>query len=241
MNEQDILDYMTTLSGENFRKLESKIGQKRWVDTYGFPEGMYKWFIGGISKHRGDDWEKEYIASCASLGLKTSGDHDAVLDQSIVQKNNLKGKLIEIKFFSALVPDGSKKIEKRGWALPWGERAQRIKTDTNNVTGYAQPKNGTWLQVKPACANYGLFSVLHGNGAMHYWIPYHLISQAPGKKNYEQNKIPLGIQHRNHTTEGQVGMTPRIHELFFLDVTIDTPFLTDLSKYDLSKYENLTY
>jgi len=241
MNEQDILDYTAKLDGETFSKLQSKIGLKRWVDTYKFPEEMYKWFIGGISKHRGDDWEQEYIDHCSSLGPKTSGDHDAVLDTALVTDNNLKGKLVEIKFFSCLVPDGAKKIEQRGYALPWGERAQRVRKDDKNPTGWARPKAGTWLQVKPECAHYGLFSALHGNGAIHYWIPYHLISKVPGKKNYEVGKIPLGIQHRNHTTEGQVGMQSRLHELFFLDITIDSPFLSDLSKYDLSKYENLTY
>jgi hypothetical protein len=33
----------------------------------------------------------------------------------------------------------------------------------------------------------------------------------------------------------------KFHDLFLLDITWETPFLTDLSKYDLSKYENLVY
>ena len=76
---------------------------------------------------------------------------------------------------------------------------------------------------------------------MHYWIPYHLIQTSPGKKNLQEGRIPMGIQHRNHATEGQIDLNARIHELFFLDVTEGTPFLTDLSKYDLARYETVRY
>lgn len=241
MKEQDILNYMSTLSGEEFRKLEDKIGQARWTDAYQFPAEMYQWFRGGISKHRGDAWENQYVATCASLGPKTNGDHDATLDAGIVQQYGLKGQTVEIKFFTAMVPDSAKQIEKRGWALPWGERALRIRQDAKNPTGWAVPKKGTWQQVKPNCAHYGLFSALHGNGAIHYWVPYHLISRRPGKNNVEEGMIPMGIQHRGHEIEGQVDIKARFHELFFLDVTVDTPFLTDLSGYDLAKYESLVY
>jgi len=241
MNEQDLLMYMATLNGEDYRKLEEKIGHARWVDTYKFPTKMYQWFRGGISKHRGDAWENQYVAGCRSLGPKTNGDHDATLNESLVTQYNLKGATVEIKFFTSMVPDSAKEIEKRGWALPWGERAHRLNKDANNPTGWAVPKKGTWQQVKPTCADYGLFSALHGDGALHYWVPYHLLSRKPGKKNVEENMIPMGIQHRGHEIEGQVDIKPRFHELFFLDATIGTPFLKDLSKYNLAKYDSRVF
>ncbi len=241
MTEDQILNYLSNLNGEDFRKFEDRVGNSRWTNTYNFPAEMYQWFKGGISKHRGDAWENQYVATCSSLGPKTNGDHDATLDQALVSQYGLKGQTVEIKFFTCLSPDSAKQIENRGWALPWAERAQRIKKDIKNPTGYAVPKKGTWQQVKPNCAHYGLFSALHGDGALHYWVPYHLISRRPGKKNVEQGMIPMGIQHRGHEIEGQVDIKPRFHELFFLDATIGTPFLTDLSRFDLSKYENLVY
>jgi hypothetical protein len=241
MTEQDILNYMSALRGEDFRRLEDMIGRTRWKDSYQFPEEMYRWFKGGISKHRGDAWENQFVATCSSLGPKTNGDHDATLDSKLVKDYVLKGSTVEIKFFTCMTEDSAKQIEKRGWALPWGERAQRIKQDVTNPTGWSVPKKGTWQQVKPTCAHYGLFSALHGDGALHYWVPYHLLSRKPGKKNVEEGMIPMGIQHRGHEVEGQVDIKPRFHELFFLDATIGTPFLTDLSKYDLTKYENLVF
>jgi len=241
MNEQAILDYMATLKGEDFRKLEEQIGQTRWTNAYQFPDVMYEWFKGGISKHRGDAWENKFVATCNGLGPKTNGDHDATLADSIVTAHGLKGATVEIKFFTSMSNDSAKQIEKRGWALPWGERANRITKDATNPTGWAVPKKGTWQQVKPTCAHYGLFSALHGDGALHYWVPYHLLSRKPGKKNVEAGMIPMGIQHRGHEIEGQVDIKARFHELFFLDATVGTPFITDLSKYDLSKYDNLTY
>jgi hypothetical protein len=241
MTEQDILNHMAILTGEDFRKLEDKIGQTRWKDSYQFPEEMYRWFKGGISKHRGDAWENQFVATCSSLGPKTNGDHDATLDSGLVKQFSLKGSTVEIKFFTCMSSDSAKQIEERGWALPWGERAQRIKQDITNPTGWSVPKKGTWQQVKPTCAHYGLFSALHGDGALHYWVPYHLLSRKPGKKNIEEGMIPMGIQHRGHEIEGQVDIKPRFHELFFLDATVGTPFLTDLSKYDLAKYENLVF
>ena len=236
--KQEALDYIATLSSEELREFEKTYGLDRWVKRYSFPEEMYKWFQGGISKHRGDMWENEYIAACTGLGPKTNGDHDATLDAGIVATQNLKGATVEIKFFTSMSPDSAKQIAKRGFALTWGERALRIPEKAGN---WLPPKKGTWQQVKPNCAHYGLFSALHGNGAMHYWVPYHLLSRTPGAKNVEAGKIPMGIQHRGHDTEGQVDIRSRLHDLFLLDVTVDTPFITDLTKYNLSKYENLVY
>lgn len=219
-----------------FRNFQDEVALTRWTNTYGFPADMQKWFKEGISKHRGDDWENEFRSVCLQLLPKRNANHDAVLDSSTA--SNLKGDLVEIKFFTVMTPDSKKQIIKRGYAQTWAERATNIPMASDKV----QPsKKGTWQQVKPDCANYGLFSALYGNGAVHYWVPYHLLSRAPGKNNVEAGKIPMGIQHKNHATEGQVDIKARFHELFFLDVTIGTPFLTDLSKYDLSKYENLVF
>jgi hypothetical protein len=219
-----------------FREFQDEIAMTRWTDSYGFPADMQKWFKEGISKHRGDDWENEFKAGCSQLLDKRNGNHDAVLDQSIAQ--NLTGDLVEIKFFTVMTPDSKKQINKRGYALTWAERATNINMIKDRVLA---PKKGTWQQVKPDCANYGLFSALYGNGAVHYWVPYHLLSRTPGRDNVEQGKIPMGIQHKNHATEGQVDIKARFHELFFLDVTVGTPFITDLSKYDLTKYESLKF
>jgi hypothetical protein len=241
MNETAILSYMSNLSDEEFRGLEDKIGLERWTKTYNLPSEMYEWFRGGISKHRGDLWENKFVAACNSLGPKTNGDHDATLNDTIVEKQKLRGATVEIKFFTCMTKDSAKDIEKRGYALLWGQRARTIKRSAINPTGWAVPTKGTWQQVKPTCASYGLFSALHGNGAIHYWVPYHLIQSTPGKKNLQEGKIPMGIQHRNHATEGQVDLNDRIHELFFLDVTENTPFLKDLSSYDLNRYESIKY
>ena len=219
-----------------FREFQDEIAMTRWTDSYGFPADMQKWFKEGISKHRGDDWESEFKAGCSQLLDKRNGNHDAVLDQSIAQ--HLTGDLVEIKFFTVMTPDSKKQINQRGYALTWAERATNINMIKDRVQA---PKKGTWQQVKPDCANYGLFSALYGNGAVHYWVPYHLLSRTPGKNNVEAGKIPMGIQHKNHATEGQVDIKARFHELFFLDVTVGTPFITDLSKYDLTKYESLKF
>ena len=219
-----------------FREFQDEIAMTRWTDSYGFPADMQKWFKEGISKLRGDDWESEFKAGCSQLLDKRNGNHDAVLDQSIAQ--HLTGDLVEIKFFTVMTPDSKKQINQRGYALTWAERATNINMVKDRVQA---PKKGTWQQVKPDCANYGLFSALYGNGAVHYWVPYHLLSRTPGKNNVEAGKIPMGIQHKNHATEGQVDIKARFHELFFLDVTVGTPFITDLSKYDLTKYESLKF
>ena len=219
-----------------FRDFQDQVAMTRWTDTYGFPANMQKWFKEGISKHRGDDWENEFRATCPQLLPKRNANHDAVLDASIASK--LKGDLVEIKFFTVMTPDSKKQINSRGYALTWAERATNIPFVKNVLQ---VPKKGTWQQVKPDCANYGLFSALYGNGAVHYWVPYHLLSRTPGKNNVEAGKIPMGIQHKNHATEGQVDIKARFHELFFLDVTVGTPFISDLSKYDLTKYENLVF
>jgi len=229
---QDIV----ALDTQKFRQFQDQVALSRWTDSYGFPAEMQKWFKEGISKHRGDDWENEFRSACPQLLPKRNANHDSVMHPSISQ--SLKGDLIEIKFFTVMTPDSKKQIEKRGYALTWAERATNIMIEQGKVV---PPKKGTWQQVKPDCADYGLFSALYGNGAIHYWVPYHLLSRAPGKNNVEAGKIPMGIQHKNHTTEGQVDIKSRFHELFFLDVTIGTPFITDLSKYDLTKYENVVY
>lgn len=225
-----------------FREFQDEIAMTRWTDSYGFPAAMQKWFKEGISKHRGDDWENEFKAGCPQLLDKRNGNHDAVLAKDLAEK--LQGDLVEIKFFTVMTPDSKKQINQRGYALTWAERATNInivKDIVDNTDRVLAPKKGTWQQVKPDCANYGLFSALYGNGAVHYWVPYHLLSRTPGKNNVEAGKIPMGIQHKNHATEGQVDIKARFHELFFLDVTVGTPFLTDLSKYDLAKYDKLKF
>jgi hypothetical protein len=224
------------LDTQAFRKFQDQIAMSRWCDAYGFPSAMQTWFKEGISKHRGDDWENEYRRVCPQLKPKLNANHDAVLAESVAQQ--LKGRLVEIKFFTVMRPDSKKQINQRGYALTWAERATNIEITDGVVQA---PRKGTWQQVKPDCADYGLFSALYGNGAIHYWVPYHLLSRSPGRDNVEEGKIPMGIQHKNHATEGQVDIKARFHELFFLDVTIGTPFITDLSRYDLKKYDDLVY
>lgn len=227
---------VVAMDTRTFRDFQDKIAMTRWTDTYEFPANMQKWFKEGISKLRGDDWENTFRTGCPQLLDKRNGNHDAVLIKDLA--DNLKGDLVEIKFFTVMTQDPKKQIDLRGHALTWAERATKIPMINGKVRA---PKKGTWQQVKPDCANYGLFSALHADGAIHYWVPYHLLSRTPGKSNVEAGKIPMGIQHKNHTTEGQVAFNSRFHELFFLDVTVGTPFLTDLGKYDLTKYENLVF
>jgi hypothetical protein len=241
VEKSDIIEHVAGLTEVEFYDFQKQVNLARWAHTHKLPAEMEEWFRGGISKHLGDMWENKYVAACSSLGPKTSGDHDATLDASIVQAQQLRGATVEIKFFTCMTKDSAKDIEKRKRSLSWGERALRMTRDDTVKHGWRLSTKGTWQQVKPTCAHYGLFSALHGNGAMHYWIPYHLIQPAPGKKNLQPGMIPLGIQHRNHATEGQVDLNARIHELFFLDVTEGTPFLTDLSKYDLHRYETIRY
>lgn len=230
------LDDVVKMDTRSFREFQDSIALRRWTDSYGFPAEMQKWFKEGISKHRGDDWENEFRSVCPQLLPKRNGNHDAVLCPELAR--NLKGDLVEIKFFTVMTQDSKKQINQRGYALTWAERATTIAVKNQRPI---PPKKGTWQQVKPDCANYGIFSALYGNGAIHYWVPYHLLSRSPGKNNVESGRIPMGIQHKNHATEGQVDIKPRFHELFFLDVTIGTPFITDLSQYDLDRYDNLVF
>jgi hypothetical protein len=233
-----LLEQIATLDSKEFRAFQEQVNCKRWT-AKGFPEKMYPWFKEGISKHRGDKWEEEFKQACSQLLDKLDESHDATIDPLLVKSNNLKGNKVEIKFFTSMLKESRKDSEKRGYALTWAERAVDIPLDKNK--NVIPSKSGTWQQVKPTCADYGLFSVLYGNGAVHYWMPYHLLSRTPGKDHVEAGKVPMGIQHKDHATEGQVDIKPRFHELFFLDVTFGTPFITDLSKYDLSKYDTVVY
>lgn len=232
--DNNLLEAVANMDARTYRNFLDQANLSRW-QTAGFPSDMYKWFKEGISKHRGDRWEIEFKEVCAQLNEKLDESHDATLDQSLVDAQNLKGNKVEIKFYTAMVPESRKDADKRGYSLTWAERAMDIPANGD------LPKKGTWQQVKPDCAHYGLFSILHGNGAVHYWMPYHLLSKRPGKDWVQEGKVPMGIQHKGHNTEGQVDLKPRFHELFFLDKTYGSPFITDLSKYDLAKYDNLVY
>lgn len=238
MIEQFTLQDLVNMDTQAYRALQERLSLERWVGNYGYPGPMQKWFNEGISKLRGDRWENEYVSTCKHLGPKLNGDHDATIDIAEVIRNCLRGARAEIKFFTAMFPDSDKEIIKRGYALSWAERSQSIVAINNT---YKRPKGGSFQQVKPTCADYGLFSAIFNNGAMHYWVPYHLISRNPKVANAQPGEIPLSGQHRDHKVEGQINMSDRFHELFFLDVTLGTPFITDFSKYDLSKYENIKY
>jgi len=235
--KQELLEYVATLSSKEYRDILKEAQLQRW-ESAGFPKAMHKWHQEGISKLRGDAWENEFVETCTNLNPKRNGAHDAILDNKVVAAQGLKGDEIEIKFFSALDPQSAKTIEQRGYALTWAERALPVRTEGDTVL---RPKGGSFQQVKPSCAHYGLFSAVYGNGAVHYWLPYHLISKQPKVTNAKPGEVPLSGQHRGHTVEGQINMSQRFHDLFFLDVTYDSPFITDLSKYDLKKYDNAVF
>lgn len=229
------IDYTDSEVVDNVKEL---IKRNTWIKGYGYPEQMCEWFVEGLSKLRGDKWENGWLQANPQLLPKENEDHDALLDSNIVTSNNLKGNKIEIKFCTSLQPDSAKQQELRGSALSWAERSNSIVIEEGVVS---KPKGGSFQQVKPLCADYGLFSVVFNNGAIHYWLPYHLVSKTPKVENTEPGKVPLSGQHRGSKVEGQVNMTARFHELFLLDVTLDKPYIEDFSKYDLKKYENLVF
>jgi len=239
MNATDIINHTNTLGSEEFRLLEIQISQGRWTEFYKHPASLY-WpvFAPISSKRKGDIWEDMYRKACPSLQTRSDQWHDATLVESIVQEQNLQGQKIEIKYTAITRPDSQEEVDARGYALELGQRAKVISTDDNTLKF---GNGGSFQQVHPQNANYGLFSAVHANGAIHYWVPYHLISRTAGKNNIEPGKVPLSSQHDGGIVEGQLNRTARFHEVFFLDFTIGTPFLTDLSKYDLSKYENIVY
>lgn len=240
MNSVDILNYTNGLDSENFRLLETQMSQGRWNKFYNHPSSLY-WpvFAQISSKLKGDIWEDLYRKACPSLRERSDQWHDASLIESIISEQKLKGSKVEIKYTAITRKDSQADIDARGYPLELGDRAQKISVGENGKLKFGS--GGSFQQVHPQNADYGLFSAVHANGAIHYWVPYHLISKTAGKKNIEPGKIPLSSQHDGGTVEGQINRTARFHELFFLDVTIDTPFITDLSKYDLKKYENLVY
>jgi hypothetical protein len=229
---------VSTMTTEEYREYQSKMELTRWVETHNKPAEMY-WpvFAPMPSKRKGDLWESAYKDKCASLSERLDQWHDASLKSFLVEDKSLKGSKVEIKYTAITTPDSNSAIAERGFALELGQRAKTI--DINNPR--KQQGGGSFQQVHPENADYGLFTAVHGNGAVHYWLPYHLISKNAGKKNKEEGKVPLSSMHHGATVEGQINLTARFHELFFLDVTIGTPFITDLSKYDFSKYENLVF
>jgi hypothetical protein len=221
-----------------FRDYQTTMELTRWVETHNKPAEMY-WpvFAPMPSKRKGDLWENAYKDTCSSLSERLDQWHDASLKSFLVESKSLKGSKVEIKYTAITTPDSNSAIAERGFALELGQRAKTI--DINNPK--KQQGGGSFQQVHPENADYGLFTAVHGNGAIHYWLPYSLISKRAGRNNNEAGKVPLSSMHHGATVEGQINLTARFHELFFLDVTIGTPFLTDLSKYDLSKYENLVF
>ena len=235
-----LLNYVSNLTTEQYRKLQIQMEKIRWCDVFGHPEEMYYPIFAPLpSKVKGDIWEDMYKVACVHLGAKANGGHDATLSQEIVDKNSLSGKRIEIKYSAITFADSQTTQKKRGWALELGERGKVIQLVEDGTAKGGS--GGGFCQVHPTEADYGIFSAVHANGAMHYFLPYKLISRRCGKKSAEPGKIPLSGQHRHATVEGQINLTERFHELFFLDATVGTPFITDLSKYDLSKYENLVF
>ena len=224
-----------------FRDYQSTMELARWIETHGKPAEMY-WpvFAPMPSKRKGDLWESAYKDKCNSLSERLDQWHDASLESLLVEANGLKGSKVEIKYTAITTPDSNSDIEERGFALELGQRAKTI--DINNpYNPKKQPGGGSFQQVHPENEDYGLFTAVHGNGAIHYWLPYSLISKRAGSKNKEAGKVPLSSMHHGATVEGQINLTARFHELFFLDVTVGTPFITDLSKYDLAKYESLKF
>ena len=233
--EETSVSNMTT---EEYREYQSTMELARWVETHGKPAEMY-WpvFAPMPSKRKGDLWESAYKDKCTSLSERLDQWHDASLKSLLVEAKSLKGSKVEIKYTAITTSDSNSAIAERGFALELGQRAKTI--NINNPK--KRQGGGSFQQVHPENADYGLFTAVHGNGAIHYWLPYSLISRRAGRNNNEAGKVPLSSMHHGATVEGQINLTARFHELFFLDVTIGTPFLTDLSKYDLSKYENLVF
>lgn len=64
-----------------------------------------------------------------------------------------------------------------------------------------QPK---FQQVKPDCYPYIICMLNHKDRSEWYLLETSKISKKSGKKNVENGKLPLNIQHRNHPTEGQI-------------------------------------
>jgi hypothetical protein len=227
-----------TASTKEFRKFEETLQLSRWTKKFNLPESMYYPVFAPISsKRKGDLWEEMYRTECSSLENKTDQWHDASLVEKLVKLMGLCGHKIEIKYTAITKGDSGDQIDVRGYALELGERCKLI--DSKNPK--KKQGGGSFQQVHPTNADYGLFTAVFGNGAVHYWVPYSLISSKAGKNNIEEGKIPLSSQHHGAVVEGQLNLTKRFHDLFFLDTTIGTPFITDLSKYDLRKYENLIF
>lgn len=226
------------MTSEQYRQLQIQQETIRWQDHYGLPASMY-WpvFAPISSKRKGDIWEAGYLNACSSLLPRDDRWHDASLDPAIVDKQKLKGKRIEIKYSVIQKPDSNESISERGYALEAGERAKLI---TLNKDGqYDVGGGGAFQQVHPENAQYGLFSAVHANGAVHYWVPYHLISRTAGRTQVEEGRILLSSQHDGGTVEGQLNRTKNFHKTFFLAVTIGTPYLTDLSGFDLARFDKL--
>jgi hypothetical protein len=238
LNEETI----SKISEKEYRDLQLHIDKIRWTKTYNHPENMY-WpvFADMPSKRKGDLWEKMYQSACVSLNERQDKWHDATLDLNICSSQKLKGIRVEIKYGVNQDGDHKDDIDVRGYNLELGNRARTVKQNEKSSNGWDILGGGAFLQVHPKNAHYGLFTTVFANGAVHYWVPYHLVSNTAGSKNTEPGKIPLSSQHDGGVVEGQITRTKRFHELFFLDVTLGTPFITDLSKYDLSKFENLVY
>jgi hypothetical protein len=230
------------LSTKEYRSLQTSQELARWTEKFKFPAEMFWPTQTDLSsKRKGDLWEDLYREKCNGLGPRINKWHDATLCQQIVDDQGLRGNRIEIKYTNIAKKDSAKDIETRGFRLESGERAKQLTHDDKEPGGIKFVSGGSFQQIHPYNADYGLFSAVFANGAVHYWVPYHLISNAAGAKNAESGKIPLASMHHGATVEGQIGRPIKFHNLFLLDVTWGTPFILDLATYNLKKYENLCY
>jgi len=228
---------ITEMTTEEYRKFQSDSDMIRWTNR-GLPPAMYYPVFSPIpSKRKGDIWESKYKDACISLNERLDGFHDASLTLEFVKEKNLRGRRIEIKYAAITTPDTNINIEKRGYALELCDRVKMI----NMSKPLTKAPGGSFQQIHPDQADYGLFTLVFGNGAYHYWVPYQHMSHTMGAKNADAGKIPVCKMHKGAKDEGQINPSKHFHDLYLLDTTIGTPFIGDLSKYDLQKFDQVVY
>jgi len=216
MNKEEMIVLLSSFSIEDRKYITEKVNDDQWIKD-GYLLSFKEFFKGGTGKATGDKWQTDFINRCKDLSpvVEKTTEYDSLLRKDIAKKLGLfkvnEDSRIEIK----LVTIKERYVE--------------------GMTG-----GGAFLQVKPSSADYGLFTVLYYNAALHYFVPYRLISMTPGSANATQGMVPLSTQHRGHLTEGQITCTKTFHKLFFLCKTELSPFMEKLPE-NLQNFETIIW
>lgn len=164
----------------------------------------FDFFTIATGKDYGDAIEKKIIES---FGQGLTKSEDSSYDAIITSAGSYKDKKVEIKSIRAVKKPAEDKF-----------LVERIMIDTD-TKGFS---TSSFQQSKPSCCDYFIFHILYGNSERLFIVPSSMVSSRPGKQYAETGKIPLSVQHRNHTTEGQINLGQILKYAKIFEITTQT-------------------